>query len=291
MAHLVIPAPLRKPLRRLRIRCEYKPRLYARIAARGFRLKRVLTLPEKPLPNTTLYKLCHRLGYSFTRDPDRAAELAIWWEDATVRRPCPTLERIAPGRRVLNLRCRDISKRRVDAAHAEVLGYSLAVDPTAHEGPCVRKSDLNALHDGAIIQGPVADPDPGAVYQIVIDNRISDDVVEDLRLFVFGERIPLCFRFHRPLGRRFAPSDFAAYVCEPESVLSADEMGKLLQLCRRMGLDYGELDTLRDAGSGRLYVVDVNSTPFGPSLGILKNSDPDRVFRALYEPFLEMIGG
>jgi hypothetical protein len=31
-----------------------------------------------------------------------------------------------------------------------------------------------------------------------------------------------------------------------------------------MGLDYGELDVLRDADDGRLYVVDVNTTPFGP---------------------------
>jgi hypothetical protein len=31
-----------------------------------------------------------------------------------------------------------------------------------------------------------------------------------------------------------------------------------------MDLDYGELDLLRDRGDGRIYVVDVNSTPWGP---------------------------
>jgi hypothetical protein len=31
-----------------------------------------------------------------------------------------------------------------------------------------------------------------------------------------------------------------------------------------MGLDYGELDVLRDLGDRRIYVVDVNPTPDGP---------------------------
>ena len=29
-------------------------------------------------------------------------------------------------------------------------------------------------------------------------------------------------------------------------------------------VDYAELDALRDAGSGKLYVIDVNPTPWGP---------------------------
>ena len=31
-----------------------------------------------------------------------------------------------------------------------------------------------------------------------------------------------------------------------------------------MALDLGELDVLRDASTGRIFIVDVNSMPFGP---------------------------
>jgi hypothetical protein len=37
-----------------------------------------------------------------------------------------------------------------------------------------------------------------------------------------------------------------------------------LRLCREMRLDFGELDVLRDRHDGRIYVVDVNRTPWGP---------------------------
>ena len=34
--------------------------------------------------------------------------------------------------------------------------------------------------------------------------------------------------------------------------------------CRTIGLDMGEIDVLRDNATGRIYIVDVNSMPFGP---------------------------
>ena len=40
-------------------------------------------------------------------------------------------------------------------------------------------------------------------------------------------------------------------------------MAKILAVCREMGLDYGELDVLRDREDGRLYILDVNDTPSG----------------------------
>ena len=59
---------------------------------------------------------------------------------------------------------------------------------------------------------------------------------------------------------------------------------KILLFCRRMGLDYGELDMLRDREDGRLYIVDVNNTPFGPPHGLPKAHAADAV-RTLAENF------
>lgn len=287
-AFVKLPKPLRKALRRLRLRCEYKPRLWARIAANGFRQKRVLVLPEMPLPNTTFYKLCCLHGFSLSRNPARRAELAVWWEDATVRRPSP-LAGAARGLRVLNGKCRDISKRRVDEVHAEVFGYSARIDLATHMGPCVRKSDENAVHDGTVLEGPLEAADPGCVYQLLLDNRISEDTVEDLRLYVFGGRAALCCRIRRGLAERFANEASEAFLGDAGDVLSAEEGDLVSGFCRRMGLDYGELDAVRDAASGRLYVLDVNNTPFGPPAKFIRNLTRGQVYETLSRPFLDMM--
>jgi glutathione synthase/RimK-type ligase-like ATP-grasp enzyme len=103
------------------------------------------------------------------------------------------------------------------------------------------------------------------VYQRLIDNRCSQDLVEDIRLpFVCGA-IPLVYVKRRPLARRFKNLTTADTVVRPEAVLSADEIASIRRFCDIMGLDYGELDVLRDRGNGRIYIVDANKTPYGPS--------------------------
>jgi glutathione synthase/RimK-type ligase-like ATP-grasp enzyme len=53
-------------------------------------------------------------------------------------------------------------------------------------------------------------------------------------------------------------------LCEVSTVLSTSEVGLLIRLCREIGLDYGEVDVLRDVDDGKMYIIDINNTPFGP---------------------------
>ena len=46
-------------------------------------------------------------------------------------------------------------------------------------------------------------------------------------------------------------------------MFSVEEEEAILDLAARIGLDYGEIDVLRDA-DGEIYVVDVNKTPWWP---------------------------
>ena len=46
-------------------------------------------------------------------------------------------------------------------------------------------------------------------------------------------------------------------------MFSVEEEKALLDLAARIGLDYGEIDVLRDV-DGEIYVVDVNKTPWWP---------------------------
>jgi hypothetical protein len=242
----------------------YKIQFCVAYLANGCKAKTIVTFPHRPEPDAVLYKICHRLGFRITDVVGRRADLIVNWEDCTVRCRVEILEALNQKQPVLNLRCRDISKRKVEAVHQAVFGYGLEVNPRKFVGRCVKKSDDNATHDGRIIQCPVKDTDDRAVYQRVVNNSGDGQFVEDIRVPVFGSTIPFCYRKVRPIGHRFSNQNSSANVCEVSEVLSAGEVSLLVRFCHEMGLDYGEVDVLRDVDDKRIYIVDVNNTPFGP---------------------------
>jgi len=226
------------------------------------RSRRILALPDKPVPQSALYKIAHRLGYRFVADENERPDVIIAWEDCTIRRADARLDRLAATSRVINVGAADISKRRVAEVYERVFGYALKVDPRSCSGPILRKSDNNARHDGTIITAPV-EPEPGYVYQRLINNAV-DGLYENIRVPVFGSIVAYCLLQRCSPKHRFTLEQGNARLVEVDRVFTPDELALLRLFCREMGLDYGEIDVLRDADDGRLYVVDVNTTPFGP---------------------------
>ncbi len=237
-------------------------------ARRGMRVDRLLFHPQRPNRDAVMYQICHLLGYRISGDPRTPAALALAWEDRTFRPVSAELASLAMHMTVLNVGCRDVSKHRVDAVHQEVFGYGAAIDPRTHEGPYVRKANDNARHDGRVIHGPVDRLESGVVYQRVVDNRVGDDLVEDIRVAVYGDAIPLCYLKRRPIENRFSNTNSWVSIATPSEVLSWRERRLIVQFCRRMGMDVGEVDALRDRRTGVLYVVDTNPTPAGPPNGL-----------------------
>ena len=224
----------------------------------------VLAYPHALEPGSVLYKICDELDCRRTNDIGAKADVIIHWEDSSFRQAPPLLEERNRRQKVLNLQCKDISKRRVDEVHQSVFGYRLEIDPLRHRGSCVKKSNENAAHDGTIVECPIAERDDACVYQKEVNNRIDAQSIEDIRVPVFGQVIPFCYRKRRPIASRFSNENTSASLCEAKTVLSGREVQQILTFCDAMGLDYGELDVLRDKDDGRLYVVDVNNTPWGP---------------------------
>jgi hypothetical protein len=97
----------------------------------------------------------------------------------------------------------------------------------------------------------------------VIDNLVAESTCEDLRAPVFGGEIPFVYVVRKPLASRFDDID-ATWPVETHEVFSPDEVASILQFCRQMGLDYAELDVLRDRSDGRIYIVDANPTAWSP---------------------------
>lgn len=227
----------------------------------GFHCKYILAFPARPSPKSALFKIAHRLGYRITQDSSRPVDLVIAWEDCTVRTRNLELGRLASIRRVINLGVSDISKECVMEVFETIFGYSIQVDPERHAGLMVRKSNLNARHDGKVIQGP-APREEGFVYQRLINNVVAGRF-QEARISVFGSHM-CCLIERYPASQRFILNRGDGTLGTIGEVFSAFEIAQLQHFCAEMGLEYGAIDVLRDSNDGRIYVVDANNTPFGP---------------------------
>lgn len=214
--------------------------------------------PERPLMVYSVWRICRELGLRVTDRPASDCVVALSWEDVTVNRP-PAMAPPLVRHRLVNMRCVDIRKSKVEAASIAVFGYGLAVDPRTYVGPCVRKSEENGVHDGTLIEGP-REPEPGYIYQQLVDNVVDGDWVMVLRVPVVGRRIPFVYLNYRRVRERFTRLDHQE-VHSTASVLTGQEIERLLDFCELIGLEFGDLDVLRDRRDGRLHVVDANKTP------------------------------
>jgi hypothetical protein len=225
--------------------------------------KWVLFRPETPAPGHAMYKICLHLGYRITSDRTRRFRVGVRWSDTAFAPDDEILSGLAHEHTVANIACQDTSKARVAELFARVFGYTLAVDPRVYQGKCVQKSDANAQHDGRIIQAPT-NPEPGYVYQRLIDNEVEAGVVQDMRMPVIGDRMPFVYVKYRPTEVRFKNRNSRVELGQVEELLSPEEVASVKAFCAAMRLDYGEIDVLRNRDDGRIYIVDVNTTPSGP---------------------------
>jgi hypothetical protein len=214
----------------------------------------------------TIIQIFMCLGYFGTLDPAAEFDFAMAWQDRTWLDDQPLLEDIARVRPVLNLRCRDISKRRVERVFSAVFGYSTFIDPTAYDRPCVRKYDENA-RGGSIVQCPIRSVDPQFVYQRFFDSSRADRMIE-YRVPVVCDDLPVVYIQEKTVPHDTIKTEKVALeIASAHDVFIAEERALIRRFCDRMGLDYGELDIVRANDDGRIYILDANKTPGG--FGIL----------------------
>lgn len=244
--------------------------------ANGWRLSRRLSghkpptiafVPDKPRPWYLIWPVMHCSGAKPVDDPLQA-DIVMQFDDSTTC--CPELPDLSNRKRrvrTVNFNCRDISKSAVSAAFGRVAGYALAVDPRAYVGPVVDKSEINAAHDGRVVQGPF-EPQPGRSYQKLIDNSIEGGLVEDLRTCTVAGRPVIVFRKRRPIGRRFANENVFVDWVRPEEVFTPAEIDLIRRFTSEIKLEWGGVDVLRNKGDGRIYIVDANKTDMGPPVAM-----------------------
>ncbi|MFW6027468.1 MAG: hypothetical protein ACOC91_01540, partial [bacterium] len=182
----------------------------------------------------------------------------------------------------------DIRKDKVARVFEEVFGYGLSVDPRTWCGPAVRKSLENGAHDGKVVICPLEEPETGFVYQRLVNNSYDGETVQDIRVPIIGENIPLVYIKERRLESRFANENTRCFLQSTDDALTEWEQERLFLMARRMGVDFGGFDVLRDRATGRIYVVDVNKTCMGPPVP-LPFFDKVWAIHKLGQAFLELV--
>lgn len=239
-----------------------------RVVINNVRSKRtVLFYPKMPSQYQVSYKLCTLMGYDMHSSPDQPFDLAIAHIGTTIF-PENLFEPLG-DLPLINRNATDISKKRVEQEFENIFGYAIGIDPETFDGLALRKSNDNYTHDGEIIQCPTTiTPDQKMTYQRYIDSRTEDDFFWEMRVPVYRSEIPLIYLKYRPdTLDRFNETSHTT-ITEPGNILSLDEQKNLVRLAGKMGVDYGEMDVLRDNTDGRIYVVDVNRAPAGPRKGM-----------------------
>lgn len=228
----------------------------------GLKRKVLVCYPQRPHVSYVLYTIAALCGYAITRNIEGAADAVMHFEDWTMRRSDPKIDGVRRIRHVINADCDNISKAKVDRVFKEVFGYDITIDPERHEGVCVRKSNINAMHDGVVLSCPLK-PEEGYVYQKLIDNSRDPHTVVDIRVSVIGNTLPVAIRRYRNIAYRFGKTD-AVHLSSISEEFSSAEVDSILDFCRAFRVEYGDLDIIRDAHDGKIYIVDVNTTPYGP---------------------------
>jgi hypothetical protein len=262
------PGPFRKKLRQQKDYFYYWL-IYLSIPSKHTnRKKKVIFYPEMPKERSVLGRIFEILKYQIVNDLSQAkdAQFIVNWDFSTYRTSYPELLKLSKTREVINIHCSDISKKHVDQIFGKIFGYTTIIDPTTFKGKCVKKGDINAVHDGTIVECPIEKPDPEYIYQKLINNKANEEFIEDLRVPVFKDYIPFVYIKNRPIDTRFASYNSNVSIIETEKILSKEEVNKILLFCHEMGLDYGELDVLRDRDDNKIYIIDANNTPGGPPI-------------------------
>lgn len=231
----------------------------------GFQLQSIVVYPDFPSKKTTIFKIANHLGFRITNKLIRNPKLVIYFEDITHGATASLKQHYSTY--CLNEKCIDISKRRVDQVHLNVFGYNTFIDPREFVGKAVQKSDVNALHDGKIITCPLAEVEANSVYQILLDNQVDENYVVDFRVPVMRSSIPFFYKKFKTHAVRFTNEVSYATLHQTNEEFSDEEQKLIISFAREMGVDFCELDIIRHR-NGKLYIIDVNKTPYGPPSGL-----------------------
>ncbi len=235
-----------------------KFKYFSKVLEKTSNRKRIMFYPKKPDKRFAIYKICHFLGCSMTDKTEEKYDLAI-----NLGLSVP--EKISKETKTLNINCVDITKRNVESVFANAFGYKLSINPLTFKGKCVKKPNQNASGIGTIIQCPISKIDKNYSYQKIINSETNSGKLLNMRVPILDKNIPFVYlRFKKKEELLNDTTSKGVKIKKATDVFSKEERKKIISFCEKIGMDYGELDILRDKADKKIYIIDANNTPFGP---------------------------
>jgi hypothetical protein len=223
---------------------------------------KILFYPQLPKSYSKITDICRRLDIRICDLPCNhdleGFDFGIHWDYNTYCKPDQLLLDISKELPIINLSVDDVSKSKVDAVFTSIFKYSSRVDIFQYFGYAIRKSENQAAHDGEIISLPYRQQ-PGYFYQKLLDSRTNFTTTQDLRLVFFKDEIPFGFLKYRPVASPIKDLSAVTYVSNPMDFISAQEYNQVVNFCHSFGLEFGEIDLVRNNSDGLLYILDVNN--------------------------------
>ena len=251
---------------------------------------KLLAYPYVVTKGAKLWHACNKLGVEITNDPNSDFKYAIYWNIKSNSTPDQVISEISHRMKVINIKCGNVLKYRVDEIWNEISGYTIKINPAKFKYKYVRKSQLQyCSHTGEKHDGVICNfnqkRDPRYVYQRLIDTSLPDGRYRTLRLPIFGDSIPCVIV--KDSKDRFKESHSVVDICyDIFGWFSVEERKWIKKFRKGIGLDYGELDILRDKNTEKIYVIDVNNCAgdgiFG-KLPIKESADLETLFAQTFK--------
>ena len=229
-------------------------------------------MSRKQLKSRLLFYLSSQ-GISFTNNLSDSYDFAIYWNNNLVSIPDKKILDISKNKKVLNINCTNVTKKKIDEIQEQVFGYKLCVDPFIYRGKGVIRNNKQAQGYRNLIkvvnfpikveEQKLDKYDPNYIlYQKFIDTYDKNGFRIELRVIICIDKIPLVFykKFDdkkKPFKHRHSQDLFIPV--DPNVVFTDFELNKILEYSKKIGLDFGEIDILKK--NDKIYVTDVNNLP------------------------------
>jgi len=216
----------------------------------------------------SIVAMIHYLGYSVAKSSAEPFDFGYMWDDRTYIDPSQQLLNIAKNKLVLNIKCTDISKVKVDQIMIQVCGYGSLINPLRHKGKCIKKYDENGKGGGEIIDCPYSEIEEsrGTIYQKFIETNPNGPQLEYRVPIVMGA-IPIVFEVYKDNPEKVFGKLIRNQIKhsitpkEVNSIFSKKEQEQIIEFCQKLGFEIGELDILRCVDTKRIFIIDDNTTP------------------------------
>lgn len=217
----------------------------------------------------TAYFMLRKAGAKFMSNYDKNADIGWFWDSQIkLEKKNDKMFDFTKNLKFINFLLKDTSKEFVATSMENHFGYTFKINPKTFNGYCIAKHNGNGTKSCFFLKCPINADEVfhDHCYQKIINYSCKSDpsTLFELRVPIFKNIIPFVFFKTRNKGLRFTSKNKSMDILPATAHLSEQECQSIIMYAQKIGLEYGEIDILRSDEDGKIYIIDVNNTPWWP---------------------------